>query len=199
MPAEQAWAQLTAGNARFIAGDPAPRDRVADRAAGVEGQAPLAAVLCCSDSRVVPELIFDQGSGDLFVTRVGGNVLTPALLASLEFSVAFLEVRLIVVMGHSACGAVSAAVDTLKSGEVPPGHIAELVREIEPAVVAAQQAAPEDLLATVCAENVRQQVARLRGAPLIAGDGGAQEAIEVVGAVYDLSSGKVLVLDLPRA
>ena len=93
----------------------------------------------------------------------------------------------------------AAAVDALKSGEVPPGHIAELVREIEPAVAAAQQAAPEDLLATVCAENVRQQVARLRRTPLIAGDGGDQEAIEIVGAVYDLSSGKVLVLDLPRA
>lgn len=77
-----------------------PRDLVAGRAALVETQAPLAATLSCSDSRAVPELIFDQGPGDLFVTRVGGNVLTPALLASLEFSVAFLGVRLIVGDGH---------------------------------------------------------------------------------------------------
>jgi carbonic anhydrase len=197
MPAAEAWAQLMTGNARFVAGDPVRRDLVAERAGGVEGQAPSAAVLSCSDSRVVPELIFDQGPGDLFVTRVGGNVLTSALLASLEFSVVFLGVRLIVVMGHSACGTLSAAVGMLEAGEVLPGHIAELVREVEPAVVRAQKAAAGDLLENVCAENVRQQVARLRAAPLIAGDGHGQEAIEIIGATYDLATGKVSALDSP--
>ena len=197
MPAAKAWAQLMEGNARFVAGDPVPRDLVAGRAALVEAQAPRAATLSCSDSRVVPELIFDQGPGDLFVTRVGGNILTPALLASLEFSVAFLGVRLIVVMGHSGCGALSAVVRMLEAGEVPPGHISELVREIEPAVQRAREESQGDLLENVCAENVRQQVARLKAAPLIVGDGYDQEAIEIIGATYDLATGKVSVLDPP--
>jgi carbonic anhydrase len=157
----------------------------------------LAATLSCSDSRVVPELIFDQGPGDLFVTRVGGNILTPALLASLEFSVAFLGVRLIVVMGHSDCGALSAAVRMLEAGEVPPGHISELVRKIEPAVARAREENQGDSLENVCAENVRQQVARLRAAPLIAGDGHGQEAVEIIGATYELATGKVSALDSP--
>ena len=197
MPAAKAWAQLMEGNARFVAGDPVPRDLVAGRAALVEAQAPRAATLSCSDSRVVPELIFDQGPGDLFVTRVGGNILTPALLASLEFSVAFLGVRLIVVMGHSGCGALSAVVRMLEAGEVPPGHIAELVREIEPAVQRAREESQGDLLENVCAENVRQQVARLKAAPLIVGDVQGQEAMEIIGATYDLATGKVSVLDPP--
>ncbi len=197
MPAAKAWAQLIEGNARFVAGDPVPRDLVAGRAALVEAQAPLAATLSCSDSRVVPELIFDQGPGDLFVTRVGGNILTPALLASLEFSVAFLGVRLIVVMGHSDCGALSAAVRMLEAGEVPPGHISELVRKIEPAVARAREENQGDSLENVCAENVRQQVARLRAAPLIAGDGHGQEAVEIIGATYELATGKVSALDSP--
>jgi carbonic anhydrase len=197
MPAAKAWAQLMEGNARFVAGDPVPRDLVAGRAALVEAQAPRAATLSCSDSRVVPELIFDQGPGDLFVTRVGGNILTPALLASLEFSVAFLGVRLIVVMGHSGCGALSAVVRMLEAGELPPGHIAELVREIEPAVQRAREESQGDLLENVCAENVRQQVARLKAAPLIVGDGQGQEAMEIIGATYDLATGKVSVLDPP--
>jgi carbonic anhydrase len=186
------------GNARYVAGNPTPRDLPAERAALVDGQSPQAAVLSCSDSRVVPELIFDQGPGQLFVGRVAGNVVVPAVLASLEFGVASLGLRLIVVMGHSSCEGLRAAIRRSEGGEVPSGNIAGLLQEIEPALSRAKKVASGDLLANLCAENVRQQVARLRASPPIAGGGSGEPEVEVVGCLYDLASGKVSPLDPPE-
>ncbi len=189
---------LMEGNARYAAGNPTPRDLPAERAALVDGQSPKAGVLSCSDSRVVPELIFDQGPGQLFVGRVAGNVLVPAVLASLEFGVAFLGLRLIVVMGHSSCEALKAAIRHSEGEDVPSGHIAGLLREIEPALIRARKVETGDLLANLCAENVRQQVAGLRASPLIVGEGSGEPEVQVVGALYDLVGGEVSLLDPPE-
>jgi carbonic anhydrase len=197
MPVGDALKALMEGNARYVAGDLAPRDLAGERAALVDGQSPKAAILSCSDSRVVPELIFDQGPGQLFAARVAGNVLVPAVLASLEFGVAFLGLELIVVMGHSSCQALKAAASHSEGGDVPSDLIAELLQEIQPAVARAKSAETGDLLENLCAENVRHQVARLRASAPVAGSG--EPGVQVVGALYDLASGKVSLLDPPEA
>src|SRR5439155_22748548 len=110
------------------------RDFPSGRAARGQGQYPIAQILSCSSSRVSPERAFDQGPGDLFVMRVARNIVTPDLLASLEYGAKFLGAPLIMVLGHSGCGAVEAAIDVLKSKAVLPGDLPERIRAIKPAV-----------------------------------------------------------------
>lgn len=190
---------LIEGNARYVANEPRERDFSAGRASRALGQAPFAAILGCADSRVSPELAFDQGPGDLFVVRVAGNFVTDEGLGSLEFGAAVLGTKLILVLGHSGCGAVNATVTALQEGNNLPGHIAELVRTlspgIEPAVQAHQHehqhASEGDLSASAVIANVRHNVDRLRHAePILAGMV-ARHELMVVGAVYDLDTGKV--------
>src|SRR5215207_380678 len=125
---------LVEGNARYASNQMKERDFSASRAARASGQAPFAAVLGCADSRVAPELAFDQGPGDLFVVRVAGNVVMDGGLASLEYGASVLRVKLILVLGHSGCGAVNATVTALKEGNRLPGHIAGLVRAMKPGI-----------------------------------------------------------------
>src|SRR5512138_2942243 len=113
--------RLIDGNARYAANDPNERDFSSGRAARAAAQYPIAAILSCADSRVAPELVFDQGPGDLFVVRVAGNVVNTDLLASLEYGVEFLGIPLIMVLGHSGCGAVDAAIEVLKKDAKLPG------------------------------------------------------------------------------
>ena len=105
----------------------------------MQGQYPIAQILSCSDSRVAPELLFDQGPGELFVMRVAGNIVTPDLLASIEYGAQFLGAPLIMVLGHSGCGAVDAAIKVLKTKAVLPGHLPELITAIKPAVIVAEK------------------------------------------------------------
>jgi carbonic anhydrase len=182
------------GNARYAAGTLNERDFSSGRAARVQGQYPIAQILSCSDSRVSPELLFDQGPGDLFVMRVAGNVVSNDLLASLEYGAQFLGSPLIMVLGHSGCGAVDAAIKVLKDKAVLPGHLPELIRAIKPAVTAAQNTKTGNLLDNAVAENVRRQVARLKSSPPIVQKLYAGKKIDIVGAVYDLASGKVTVI-----
>jgi carbonic anhydrase len=107
---------LVEGNARYVANQPRERDFSAGRASRTLGQAPFAAILGCADSRIAPELVFDQGPGDLFVVRVAGNFVTPDGLGSLEFGAAVLGTKLIMVLGHSSCGAVTSTVTALQKG-----------------------------------------------------------------------------------
>jgi carbonic anhydrase len=186
--------RLMDGNARYAANTPNERDFSSGRAARVQGQYPIAQILSCSDSRVSPELAFDQGPGDLFVMRVAGNIVTPDLLASLEYGAQFLGAPLIMVLGHSGCGAVDAAVKVLKTKTVLPGHLPELIRAIKPAVIAAKKTNTGNLLDNAVAENVRRQVARLKSQPPIVQKLYAGEKIDIVGAVYDLATGKVTVM-----
>ncbi len=186
--------RLMEGNARYAANVPNERDFSSGRAARAKGQYPIAAILSCADSRVAPELAFDQGPGDLFVVRVAGNVLNPDLLASLEYGVQFLGVPFIMVLGHSGCGAVEAAIKVLKTGAVLPGHLPELIDAIKPSVIAAQKARTGDLLDNAIAENVRQQVSRLKNSPPVVQKSYAAKKIDIVGGVYDISTGKVTII-----
>ncbi len=182
------------GNARYAANAPNERDFSSGRAARVQAQYPIAAVLSCADSRVAPEFAFDQGPGDLFVVRVAGNVVSPDLLASLEYGVQFLGVPLIMVLGHSGCGAVDAAIKVLKAKAVLPGHLPELITAIKPAVIVAERTQSGDLLDNAIAENVRRQVLRLKNSPPVVQKLYAGKKIDIVGGVYDLATGKIALV-----
>ena len=186
--------RLAEGNARYAAGTLNERDFSAGRAARVQGQYPFAQILTCSDSRVSPELLFDQGAGDLFVMRVAGNIVTPDLLASLEYGAQFLGVPLIMVLGHSGCGAVDAAIKVLKAKAVLPGHLPQLIAAIKPAVTVAAKTQTGNLLDNAVAENVRRQVARLKSTPPIVQKLYAGKKIDIVGGVYDLATGKIALV-----
>jgi carbonic anhydrase len=130
MTGEQVRNTLLAGNKRYLEGRRIAANREPDRQQLVAGQIPLAAVLCCSDSRVPPEHIFDQAHGEIFVVRVAGNIARPSEVGSLEYSVQHLKVPLVLVMGHEGCGAVKAALE----GTPASGALGGLIDEIAPAV-----------------------------------------------------------------
>jgi carbonic anhydrase len=154
-------------------------------------QHPFAIVLSCSDSRVPPEIVFDQGLGDLFVIRVAGNVIDDQSLGSIEYGVDHLAVRLIVVLGHQRCGAVKAARETIAAKTEAPGHIQSLVTAIKPAVEAT---AKDDLDATIKA-NVKDVVQALRSStPILKGEVDSGK-IQVIGGYYSLDTGAVTFLD----
>jgi carbonic anhydrase len=186
--------RLMEGNARYAANTPNERDFSSGRAARAQGQYPIAAILSCADSRVAPELAFDQAPGDLFVVRVAGNFVTQDLLASIEYGVQFLGAPLIIVLGHSGCGAVDAAIKVLKTKAVLPGHLPELVSAIKPAVVAVEKAQNGTLLDNAIAENVRRQVARLKSSQPVVAKSYASKKIDIVGGVYDIATGKVAMV-----
>jgi carbonic anhydrase len=187
--------KLLEGNARFMKGQTSllTRRRPEDFAALAEGQAPSAVIVACADSRVPPELIFDQGVGDLFVVRVAGNVVTgsgPVIKGSIEFAVAELGCRLIVVIGHTQCGAVKAAIAHVGAHDALPGAIGGLVDVIKPAVEAAANQSG-DKLSNVIKANVQKCVETIKGLDPILSKAASSGDLKVVGAVYELKSGKV--------
>ncbi len=133
-PAE-ALDRLMQGNARYVAGETECKDFSIGRAERAGAQYPIVGVLSCSDSRVSPELLFEQGPGDIFVVRVAGNFVNQDGLASMEYAVKILGVPLLMVLGHTNCGAISAAVKVVTEHAELPGHLPELVASIEPAVI----------------------------------------------------------------
>lgn len=187
MNPSEALARLQEGNARMVAGRPRGPNRGMDRIAEVApSQAPFAAILGCADSRVPPELLFDQGYGDLFVVRVAGNVATPEELASLEFGVAALGAAFILVLGHSECGAVKAAM----SPDVPPGQISTLYQHIVPGI----PSGTSDTDAAIAGNAQHQLDVLQRGSPLLAQL--LREGRVGMGAgVYDLATGRVNLLN----
>lgn len=191
---EDALKRLMEGNARYAANAPNERDFSAGRAARSQSQHPFASIVSCSDSRLAPELAFDQSAGDLFVVRVAGNFVNEDGLASLEFGTAVLKTPLIVVLGHSRCGAVSAAIDVVKNGTKLPGHLPALVRAIRPAVLTAQKAAPASLLEAATIANVKLNVAKLTRSTPVLSQRIKAKTLLVVGAVYDLETGKVTLV-----
>jgi carbonic anhydrase len=191
IPPSEALDRLMQGNARYAAGESICKDYSVGRAERVAVQYPIVAVLSCSDSRVAPELTFDQGPGEVFVVRVAGNFVNDDGLASFEYAVQFLGAPLLMVLGHTNCGAVAAAVKVVKERAVLPGHLPELVESIEPAVIAAHGKHPSDLVAAAIEENVRINVKRLiDDTPLLA-DALAAKKIAIAGGVYDIATGKV--------
>jgi carbonic anhydrase len=194
IPPAEAVKRLLEGNARYAHNAPNQRDFSAGRAALAQSQYPIAGILSCADSRVAPELLFDQAPGELFVVRVAGNIMTTNLLASLEYGVQFLGTPLIFVLGHSNCGAVDAAIKVVKAGAVLPGHLPELVTAIKPAALTAAKLAPNDMLNYAIADNVRRQVARLKGANPIVAKAYKDKKIDIAGGVYDIATGKVTLV-----
>ena len=187
---DQALARLMSGNERYATGKSKLHDFKSEREALVGGQNPYAAILSCADSRIAPEYAFDSARGDLFVVRVAGNFVDDNGLASLEYAAKYLGTPLFMVLGHQHCGAVSAAISTVKDGAVLPGQIPELVEAISSAVGMAM-GHEGDTLDNTIRENVRLNVAALKGASPIMGKLAASGKIKVVGGVYNLSTGRV--------
>lgn len=191
VPPIEALQRLKEGNQRFIEGkSQRPRQglpRVKEVAAG---QKPFAIVVGCSDSRVPNEIIFDQGLGDLFIVRTAGQVSAAASFASIEFAEEVLGAKLIVVLGHTKCGAVAAACEFEKS---VPGHIQTLVNAIKPAAlkVRSMKLPSDQVINATVRENVLLQVDQLRSLEPILAARVRENSILIVGAVYDLESGKV--------
>src|SRR2546421_12320585 len=190
-PAE-AISKLKEGNGRYTSGNLQHPGQTAERRAELaKTQHPFATILSCSDSRVPPEIVFDQGLGDLFIVRVAGNVINDEGLGSVEYSVDHLGSRLILVLGHQNCGAVKAARETIAAKGNAPGHIESLVTAIKPAVEAT---AKEDLETTVKA-NVKNVVQALRSStPILKAKVDSGE-IQVIGGYYSLDTGAVTFLD----
>jgi carbonic anhydrase len=190
-------ALMIEGNKRFINGESAqPRQKPEDFARLAEGQAPLAVIVGCADSRAAPELVFDRGLGELFVVRVAGNVVSGAgafVMGSIEFAVAELGVRLIMVLGHSKCGAVKAAIKHIDAKDTLPGSIDELVATIKPSVTAAKDK-PGEQLNNVIEANVKRGVEYLKSQDPIVAAAVKKDEVKVVGAVYELRTGKVAIL-----
>jgi carbonic anhydrase len=191
---DEALKRLVDGNARYAANKPQQRDFSAGRASRALGQKPFAAILGCADSRIAPELAFDQGPGDLFVVRVAGNFMTPDGLGSLEYGAAVLGTKLIMVLGHQSCGAVNATIEALQKGNTLPGHIADLVRAMKPGVEPALKQPGSDLQARAVVANVKYNVEQLKTATPILSDMVAKNQLAVVGGVYDIAAGKVTMV-----
>ncbi len=189
-----ALASLVAGNARFRAGRSRhPHQSIADVRRLSAGQDPFVIVLGCADSRVSPEVLFDQGLGDIFDNRVAGNIVDEVVTGSIEYAVAEFASPLLVVLGHERCGAVAATVESLESGTTPPGSIAAIVEALRPAVEPVLHE-PGDTVELAVRANVRYQVRQLVAGSAIVRDAIAARALRVVGARYDLDTAAVTVL-----
>lgn len=187
---DRALEQLIEGNKRFVSASVTHPNQDDERRISLgSGQAPFAAVLACADSRVPPEVLFDQGLGDLFVVRVAGNIINDQLLGSLEYAVAHLDTPLIVVLGHTSCGAIGA----VASGAELEGHIASLAPAIQPAVdkVRDQEG---DLTDNAAREVARMTAEQLSNSEPILADMVKRGKIKVAPAFYDLESGEVSLL-----
>jgi len=188
---DEAIQRLQEGNVRYAANTSRNKDFSAGRMARASAQYPFASIVSCADSRVSPELVFDQGPGDLFVVRVAGNFVNEDGLASLEYGAVVLQSQLIMVLGHSDCGAVNSTIKAMSDGTTLPGHLPSLVNAIRPAVEAAKARNAADLLREATAENVRRAVAYLHGAKPLLSDLVSAGKLKVVGAVYNIESGTV--------
>jgi carbonic anhydrase len=196
MSPAQAWDLLIAGHERFVRGEPRNGNmRREDFADLSRGQQPYATILGCSDSRVPPELIFDAGPGDLFVIRVAGNLLSPEVAGSLQYAGAHLETPLFVVLGHSNCGAVKAALESLLHGVQHLSRIQILVDSIVPSLEHVDRALPpQDALAAAVEANVRATMRAILESP--EGQSRVRNGSrKLVGAIYDIASGRIRVLD----
>lgn len=193
---DEALAALVAGNERFLSGKQLRQDYLAQVEQTSGGQQPYATVLSCLDSRIPPEIVFDQGIGDIFVGRVAGNVEDVNLLGSFEFASAVVGSRLLVVMGHTSCGAVKGA-----CADVQLGNLTALLADIKPSVDlikashAGQDVCVEPHVDHIAEVNVRQTMADIRAeSPVLAGL--EQEGkLKIVGAMYDVGTGRVTFME----
>jgi carbonic anhydrase len=195
---EIALTRLKDGNRRFAAGFAALASR-GWTALHAAGQWPFATVLGCSDSRVPVELVFDQGLGDLFVVRIAGNIVAPSGIGSVEFAAENFGVRLVVVMGHTRCGAVKAAIEASRSGDEPNSRnlqsITDRIRPHIEELVLGQQEISDELYRRAVRANVRASVDQLRHGSTLLETLVDQGRVQVVGCVYDLDTGTTEFLE----
>jgi carbonic anhydrase len=195
MTPDQALARLVDGNRRFTTGKSLHRDYIGEARATAAGQYPFATVLSCIDSRSIPEIVFDQGIGDLFVPRVAGNYAPTDIVGSMEFATKVAGSKLVVVMGHTECGAVKGACDNVELG-----NLTAVIQAIRPAVNEVQDVPGErtsknkKFLYAVTLANVRRTVAKLRQDSPIMREMEQSGQIKIVGAVQDLATGEVTFL-----
>ncbi len=187
---EAALERLIAGNERYVAGQSTPLNFSLESKALVRSQNPYACILSCSDSRVSPELCFDEQLGDLFVARVAGNYLTTDFVATLEFASFVLHTPLIMVLGHESCGAVHAAIEAVDKNKQFPGHIQSITSALAPAVEAVDSKL-ENRIDKAVKMNVIQNVQKLKKQTPILNKLVAEKKLLIVGGVYSLRSGKV--------
>ncbi|MCP4618358.1 MAG: carbonic anhydrase [Bradyrhizobium sp.] len=187
---DAALKRLLKGNERYVEGVTRRHDFQREREALVGGQNPYAAILSCADSRIAPEYAFDSSRGDLFVCRVAGNFAADETIASMEYAVAVLHTPLILVLGHESCGAVDAAIKSIRDDKPLPGHMPSLVQAIAPAVKTVSSQGG-DVLNKAIRQNVIDNVAKLKSSSPILDAAVNDKKIQVVGGIYRLGSGKV--------
>jgi len=193
---QEAIAVLKEGNQRFINNQTSPKDFQSLIEITKDKQHPFASIVSCSDSRAPVELLFDQALGDIFSVRLAGNIASDKGVGSLEYACKYLDSRLIVVLGHTHCGAIKAACDNFRDG-----HIGEIINLIRPAmrqektVLENRNSENEDFVAKVCELNVKTQIKQILHSSEIIEDLLAQQKVGLIGAVYDISNGKVNFLE----
>lgn len=190
-----AWKALKEGNERFVAGRPEhPSQSIEHRASLAAAQKPTAVVFGCADSRVAAEIIFDQGLGDMFVVRTAGHVIDSAVLGSIEYAIAVLNVPLIVVLGHDSCGAVGATLTALDDGALPGGYIRDVVERVTPSILVGRREGltrVDEFEARHVTETGRQLMSR----STIISDAVAEGRLAIVGLTYHLADGQVVLRD----
>lgn len=192
---DEALALLLRGNQEYLEATTVAVDYSAVRAAAISDHEPMAGILGCGDARVAAEMIFSRDPGDLFMVRVAGNFLSDYGQASLEFCVEYLHAPLLMVLGHSGCGAVTGALQMVRDRSTLPGRLPILMDALEPSVLRALAFHPEDALNAAIRENVMRQVQRLRTISPIISPAIEQGRVRVVGAIYDMHTGRVHVID----
>ena len=189
-----AWAELAAGNRRFVEGTHLhPNQDAQTRSELAGGQRPFALIFGCADSRVAAEIIFDQGLGDLFIVRTAGHVVDAGVLGSIEYGVQVLGIPLVGILGHDSCGAVAATVAALDTGPMPGGYLRDLVERVTPSVLAARQAG-RDSMDDIEAEHVRQTGRLLVDRSQVLAGAVASGRCAVVGLIYDLADGQARIV-----
>lgn len=199
---QQVIEDLSAGNQRFLRGDSiqssnASLKKLKDFAK--TGQLPKAIVLCCSDSRAPVEMIFDQDIGDLFVIRVAGNVVAPSLVGSVEFAVSTFGTNLVLVMGHTQCGAITSTIDHIENSHaISSENIHDIVSRIKPHIFPITQLglSPEEMQARAVEANVRASVSQLSHSSRLVEGLMSQGKLQILGAVLDLATGRVAFLEM---
>jgi carbonic anhydrase len=189
-----AWAELAAGNERFVEGTHLhPNQDAQTRSELAGGQRPFALIFGCADSRVAAEIIFDQGLGDLFIVRTAGHVVDAGVLGSIEYGVQVLGIPLVGILGHDSCGAVAATVEALDTGPMPGGYLRDLVERVTPSVLAARQAG-RDSMDDIEAEHVRQTGRLLVDRSQVLAGAVESGRCAVVGLIYDLADGQARIV-----
>jgi carbonic anhydrase len=185
--------RLMKGNGRYVDGVSKRHDFKHEREALAKGQNPFAGILSCADSRIAPEYAFDTGRGDLFVCRVAGNFANEDTVASFEYAIHVLNTPLLMVLGHKACGAVDAAITSIRDNSTLPGHLPSLVEALAPAVREAMKQ-PGSQLDNAIRQNVVLNVEKLKTATPIISKAVEEGKVRIAGGIYNLDNGKVELL-----